>query len=55
MLGATGSVGSSVLRVVREHPDRLRVVALAAYGRDPAKLLAQMEELRPRVVGVVDA
>jgi len=55
VLGATGSVGSSVLRVVREHPDRLRVVALAAYGRDPAKLLAQVEELRPRLVGVVDA
>ncbi|HEV8238935.1 MAG TPA: 1-deoxy-D-xylulose-5-phosphate reductoisomerase [Thermoanaerobaculia bacterium] len=55
VLGATGSVGSSVLRVVREHPDRLRVVALAAYGRDPAKLLAQIEELRPRLVGVVDA
>src|SRR6185503_10584565 len=26
----------------------------AAYGRDPAKLLAQVEELRPRLVGVVD-
>ncbi|HXT22681.1 MAG TPA: 1-deoxy-D-xylulose-5-phosphate reductoisomerase [Thermoanaerobaculia bacterium] len=54
VLGATGSVGSSVMRVVREHPDKLRVVALAAYGRDPAKLLAQVEELRPRLVGVVD-
>jgi 1-deoxy-D-xylulose-5-phosphate reductoisomerase len=55
VLGATGSVGSSVMRVVREHPDKLRVVALAAYGRDPEKLLAQVEELRPRLVGVVDA
>jgi 1-deoxy-D-xylulose-5-phosphate reductoisomerase len=55
VLGATGSVGSSVMRVVREHPDKLRVVALAAYGRDPGKLLHQVEELRPRLVGVVDA
>jgi 1-deoxy-D-xylulose-5-phosphate reductoisomerase len=54
VLGATGSVGSSVLRVVREHPDRLRVVALAAYGSDPDKLLAQIEELRPVLVGVME-
>jgi 1-deoxy-D-xylulose-5-phosphate reductoisomerase len=54
VLGATGSVGGSVLRVAREHPDRLRVVALAAYGSDPGKLLAQVRELRPSLVGVVD-
>lgn len=54
VLGATGSVGSSVLRVVREHPERLHVVALAAYGSDPQKLLLQVEELRPRLVGVMD-
>jgi 1-deoxy-D-xylulose-5-phosphate reductoisomerase len=54
VLGATGSVGSSVLRVAREHPDRLRVVALAAFGSDPDKLLRQVEELRPRLVGVMD-
>ena len=55
VLGATGSVGSSVLRVVRQHPERLRVVALAAYGSDPEKLLRQVEELRPELVGVMDA
>lgn len=55
VLGATGSVGSSVLRVVREHSERLSVVALAAYGSDPDKLLAQIEELRPLLVGVMDA
>ena len=54
VLGATGSVGTSVLRVVREHPERLHVVALAAYGSDPQKLLQQVEELRPRLVGVMD-
>jgi len=33
LLGATGSIGSSTLSVVREHPDRFRIVALAARGR----------------------
>jgi 1-deoxy-D-xylulose-5-phosphate reductoisomerase len=55
VLGATGSVGGSVLRVVRAHPEALRVVALAARGSDPEKLLAQVEELRPQLVGVLDA
>jgi 1-deoxy-D-xylulose-5-phosphate reductoisomerase len=54
VLGATGSVGGSVLRVVRQHPDALRVVALAARGSDPEKVLRQVEELRPRLVGIVD-
>ena len=54
LLGSTGSVGASVLRVVRQHPDRLRVVALAAFGSDPDKLVRQAEELRPRVLGVAD-
>jgi 1-deoxy-D-xylulose-5-phosphate reductoisomerase len=35
LLGSSGSIGKSALEVVRHHPDRLRVVALAAYGRDP--------------------
>jgi 1-deoxy-D-xylulose-5-phosphate reductoisomerase len=54
ILGSTGSVGQSVLRVVRQHPDRLRVVALAAYGSSPDALVGQVEELRPRLVGVAD-
>jgi len=33
LLGATGSIGSSTLAVVREHPDRFRVSALAAFGK----------------------
>ncbi len=33
LLGATGSIGSSTLSVVREHPDRFRIVALAAFGK----------------------
>ena len=30
ILGSTGSIGQSALSVVDAHPDRLRVVALAA-------------------------
>lgn len=54
LLGATGSVGRSVLRVIRQHPERLRVVALAAYGRDPDALVALARELRPRLLAVAD-
>jgi 1-deoxy-D-xylulose-5-phosphate reductoisomerase len=53
LLGSTGSIGKSALEVVRHHPDRLRVVALAAYGRDPEALAAQALEFRPELVAVV--
>ena len=33
ILGSTGSIGRQALRVVEEHPDRLRVTALAAGSR----------------------
>lgn len=33
LLGATGSIGESTLKVVRRHPDRLRIAALAAKTR----------------------
>ena len=55
LLGATGSIGTSALEVVRHHPERLRVTVLAALGRDPAKLAALAWELRPQLVAVVDA
>jgi 1-deoxy-D-xylulose-5-phosphate reductoisomerase len=54
LLGATGSVGRSVLRVVRQHPERLRVVALAARGSDPEALAAVARELRPRLLAVAE-
>ncbi len=33
LLGATGSIGASTLSVVREHPDRFRIVGLAARAK----------------------
>lgn len=36
LLGATGSIGSSTLRVIRRHPDRLKLVGVAAQRNGPA-------------------
>lgn len=33
LLGATGSIGSSTLEVLRAHPDRLQLVGVAAHSR----------------------
>lgn len=51
LLGSTGSIGTATLDVVRAHPDRLAVVALAG-GRNRELLLAQAEAFRPRTVSV---
>jgi 1-deoxy-D-xylulose-5-phosphate reductoisomerase len=52
LLGATGSVGTQALDVVRAHPDRFRVVGLAAGGGRVDLLAAQALELGVEVVGV---
>lgn len=36
ILGATGSIGTQCLDVVRQHPDRLQVVAMAAHRQESA-------------------
>ena len=54
ILGSTGSIGEQTLQVVREFPERFRVVALAA-GRRLEKLAAQVRELRPELVSVAEA
>ena len=46
ILGSTGSIGTQTLDVVRKHPDRFRVVALAA-GSNAEALAAQVDEFRP--------
>lgn len=51
VLGSTGSIGTSTLDVVKAHPDRLSVVALAA-GRNRELLKVQCEVFRPRCVSV---
>lgn len=53
LLGSTGSIGSSTLDVIRLHPDRFRVVALAG-ARNLAKLAAQAIEFRPAYLAVLE-
>jgi 1-deoxy-D-xylulose-5-phosphate reductoisomerase len=53
VLGATGSIGESALKVARDIPDRMEIVGLAAH-RSAAKLASQANELRPEAVCIVD-
>lgn len=53
ILGSTGSIGKSVLDIVRRHPERFEVVALAE-GHDVDLLAKQVAEFRPAVVSVKD-
>lgn len=53
ILGSTGSIGRNTLEVVRMHPERFKVVSLAA-GSNIALLKEQIEEFRPAFVSVTD-
>jgi 1-deoxy-D-xylulose-5-phosphate reductoisomerase len=53
ILGSTGSIGTQTLDVVRKHPDRFRVVALAA-GCNVETLAAQVDEFRPSLAVLSD-
>jgi 1-deoxy-D-xylulose-5-phosphate reductoisomerase len=53
ILGSTGSIGASTLDVVARHPDRFRVVALAA-ARQWERMLEQCERFRPDVAVLTD-
>jgi 1-deoxy-D-xylulose-5-phosphate reductoisomerase len=52
ILGSTGSIGTTALRVLQRHPDRFRVVALTAFS-NAALLREQAELFRPAFVGLV--
>jgi 1-deoxy-D-xylulose-5-phosphate reductoisomerase len=49
LLGATGSIGTQTLDVVRHHPERFRLVGLAA-GTQVERLAAQVQEFQPEAV-----
>ncbi len=51
ILGSTGSIGRSALAVVDAHPERLRVVGLAA-GENAALMAEQMAKYRPLAVAL---
>ena len=52
VLGSTGSIGRSALRVLARHPDEFEVVALVALNR-VAELQEQAAALMPSFAGVV--
>lgn len=54
LLGSTGSIGTSALRVVEAHPELFRIVALAG-ARNIARLAEQALRWRPPHLGVLDA
>lgn len=53
VLGATGSIGQSALKVARDIPERMEIVGLAA-NCNAAKLAAAVNEMRPEFVCLVD-
>jgi 1-deoxy-D-xylulose-5-phosphate reductoisomerase len=53
ILGSTGSIGESALKVARDIPERMEVVGLAA-NRSAEKFAAQVEEFRPLAAAMWD-
>ncbi|HET7565021.1 MAG TPA: 1-deoxy-D-xylulose-5-phosphate reductoisomerase [Gemmatimonadaceae bacterium] len=52
ILGSTGSIGTTALRVLSRHADRFRVSALTAFA-NASLLREQVERFRPAFVGLV--
>jgi 1-deoxy-D-xylulose-5-phosphate reductoisomerase len=53
VLGSTGSIGESALKVARDIPERMEIIGLAANS-NAKKLAAQANAVRPRVVCIAD-
>ncbi len=53
ILGSTGSIGRSTLEVLKAHPGRFSVRALAAYSNVDL-LIEQYQQVRPEVVCLID-
>ena len=53
VLGATGSIGESALKVAHDIPERMEIVGLAA-NRNAQKLAEQANRVRPKAVCLVD-
>ena len=53
LLGATGSIGMNVLDVVRQFPERYKVVAMAA-GTNVRRLAELVKEFCPELISVAD-
>src|SRR6202171_271164 len=53
VLGATGSIGESALKVAHDIPERMEIVGLAANS-NAQKLAAQANRVRPKAICLVD-
>ncbi len=53
VLGATGSIGESALKVAHDIPERMEIVGLAANS-NARKLAAQSNAVRPKAICLVD-
>ena len=53
ILGSTGSIGQSTLRIVESYPDRFSITSLAA-GRNVDIAFEQCRRWRPRVISLAD-
>lgn len=53
LLGSTGSIGTSTLKVAEDLPDRIRLLGLAA-GNNVELLLAQSQKHHPQAISITD-
>lgn len=51
LLGSTGSIGTQTLDIVEHHPDKFRIVGLAA-GSNFEMLAQQVRQFRPEIVAI---
>lgn len=54
ILGATGSIGTQALDIIRQHRDRFTVAGLSAQGSDIALLAQQVHEFGVSAVAIAD-
>src|SRR5262245_57346464 len=53
LLGSTGSIGTSTIKVVEDLPDKLRLVGLAA-GNNADLLIEQTKKHQPEAISIFD-
>ena len=53
LLGSTGSIGTSTIKVAEDLPDQIRLVGLAA-GNNAELLLHQTRKHRPEAISIRD-
>jgi 1-deoxy-D-xylulose-5-phosphate reductoisomerase len=54
LLGSTGYIGTNSLKVIKESPERYRIVALGA-GRNIDLLINQIKEFKPQFAAVINS